>query len=133
MEQAIYFLLLLVFLAGISYIANRSVNRFVEAQRALSIKLEDKLEKLLDKVESLERVTLDGLMTDLHKSIGYKYAESNGEAIRRWLDYRIDYERSSPHLDEDDARAEALEEIFKEIKRTTKEEKPDESETDQKP
>jgi hypothetical protein len=126
-----YFLLWLGLLVGIGSIVNRGVNRLVEAQRDLGADLEDKLEKLSDKLESLEGITVDSLLTGIHGHIDHKYGESNGEAIRRWLDYRVDYGRSSPHLDEDDARAEALKEIFKEVKRTA--EQPDKSETDEKP
>lgn len=126
-----YFLLWLGFLVAMGSMVHRGVNRLVQAQRDFVVDLGHEFEKLSDKPESLEGITVHGLMTDIHRDIDYKHGESNGEAIRRWLDYRVDYGRSSPHLDEDDARAEALGEIFDEIKR--KAEQPDKGETDEKP
>jgi hypothetical protein len=111
-----YFLLCLGFLVGMGSIVSRAVNRLIDAQRDIAAGLAHKLDKLSDQLGSLERITIADLMSDIQKQIDYKYAESNGEAIRRWLDYRADYGRSSPHLDEDDARAEALTEIFKDMK-----------------
>jgi hypothetical protein len=87
-------------LVGIASIVNRGINRLVEAQRGLADGLEDKLEKLSHKLERklelLEGISVDGFMTDIHGDIGGRYGESNGEAIRRWLDYRVDYEYSGP-------------------------------------
>ena len=106
--------LVFVLLVGIALIVNHAVTRLVEAQRNLADDLE---KKVSDGLKSVERVSIGALMTDIHSQIGYKYAESHGEAIRRWLDYRVDYGRSSPELAEDDARAEALARVFEEIKR----------------
>src|SRR5262245_55437462 len=91
-----YFLLWLGFLVGIGFIVNRGVSRLVETQRDLAAGLEEKLEKLSDKLEQkLELLEVD-LMADIHREIGYKHGESNGEAILRWLNYRADYGRSGP-------------------------------------
>jgi hypothetical protein len=126
-----YVLLWLGLLLVIGLIVNRGINRLVKAQRDLAASLETEFEKLSNKLDSLEGIiTVDSLMAGIYRHIGHNHGESNSEAIRRWLDYRVDYERSSPHRDEDDARAEALEEIFKEIKPPA--DQPDQGETNKK-
>jgi hypothetical protein len=110
-----YVLLWLGLLFVIGSTVNRGVNRLAEAQCDLAAGLEAEFNKLSDKLESLEGIiTVDSLMAGIHGHIGHEHGESNGEATRRWLAYRVD-----------DALEEALEELLKESKRTA--DQPDES------
>jgi hypothetical protein len=127
------------FLLAVGLIVNQAVNRLINAQREIASDIANDLKILTKKLDSLEPVTVNGLMADIRRPLDYKRGESNLEAIRRWLDYREDYGRSSPHRDENDVRNEALYEVFKEIdqnqakrrphKRTAQ--RPDQGEADQ--
>src|SRR6267154_3013288 len=76
------------FLLAVGLRVNQAVNRLINAQREIASDIANDLKILTKKLDSLEPVTVNGLMADIRRPLDYKRGESNLEAIRRWLDYR---------------------------------------------